>query len=51
MTQTKLFKEDPNQEVKFDELYSNFDPEYDAYFRAEVAKGLKDAEEGKVISQ
>ena len=51
MTQAKLFKEDYNQEANCDELYSNYNHKYDAWFRSEVAKGLKDVENGKVISQ
>ena len=50
MTQAELLKEEYNQEDKFDELYSNSDHEYDAWFRAEVAKGLKDIDEGNVLS-
>ena len=36
MTQAELLKEEYNQDYKNDALYSNSDPEYDAWFRAEV---------------
>ena len=51
MTQAELLKEEYNQDDKNDALHSNSDSKYDEWFRAEVAKGLKDVEDGKVISQ
>ena len=49
MTQAELLKEEYNQDDN-NALHSNSDPEYDAWFRAEVAKGLKDIDEGNVLS-
>ena len=41
MTQAKLFKEDYNQEANYDELYSNYNSEYDAGLELKLLKVLK----------
>ncbi|MBQ9537304.1 MAG: hypothetical protein IJU79_05915 [Desulfovibrionaceae bacterium] len=51
MTKIELLKENYNQEVTYDQLYSNFDSGYDAWFRSEVVKGFQDIKDCKVISQ
>ena len=49
MTQAELLNEDYNQEDN-NALYSNSDPEYDAWFRAEVEEGLREIERGEFIT-
>ena len=50
MTQAELLKEEYNQDDKNEALYSNSDPEYDVWFRAEVEEGLREIERGEVIT-
>ena len=49
MTQAELLKEEYNQDDN-NALHSNSDPEYDAWFRAEVEEGLREIERGEVIT-
>ena len=49
MTQAELLKEEYNQDDN-NALHSNSDPEYDAWFRAEVEEGLREIERGEFIT-
>lgn len=49
MTQAELLKGEYNQDDN-NALHSNSDPEYDAWFRAEVEEGLREIERGEFIT-